>query len=82
MPMTIKLLCGWLFILLLAPILSNGRVAVYAPNLVQTITASDSQIVSGGFFMIVESPSVWRLYKNGAWLVLPAKTGGCLSLRG
>lgn len=61
---------------------------VIAPttDLAVLLHGSDTRItdVQRGYVLVrgMEKGFVAELYRNGAWLVLPARPGGCLSLQG
>jgi hypothetical protein len=59
----------------------NVVVFASAPDAVRALARSDALVVAGGKgFTIMHGRSpgfVRQLYAGGAWLVLPAATGGC-----
>jgi hypothetical protein len=78
-------LVAWLLLVLLTTLMlePTRMVAVFAPESAAfaALVRSDARLIDvGSGFVLAQGESrgfVRRLYAGGAWLVLPALTGGC-----
>ena len=76
-------LAGWLLVLALLGLGTTGPVAVIGPadRMFQVVLAAGGQPLAQGPFAVTatgrDADLPTRLYAAGAWLVVPARAGGC-----